>query len=389
MTQNAARPRGSRRRQALLALASTLVALLLAEGAARYAAQRANQGAIETALANRKELGPNDPYQLGNLIQMSPNDKIVYELRPNLSRVKFKSRRVSTNSHGFRGPEVEAQRENTKTIVLIGDSILFGHGVADAELFSVSLQQRLQNNYPDTHWRVINTGVPGYNTVMEVETLRTKGLAFHPDLVILSIVPNDLALPRYIRDEEDVLDLSRCFLLELLRSRTDAGRDRRGDTARAGLDPRLAHLNEFDVEHEMQKGSPLTIAETVPERYRPLVGFGAYLGALDELQEMQAEHGFEVITFATIETELQDKMIAATVARGWPHVRLMPEIQAYMAEHYDGQQYDPVEQDPYKRSDLVVSFDNPHPSALQHKMAGLKLFTELRALGTIERLVGE
>lgn len=379
----------SRRKKALVALASTGFALVLAEGVARYDVHRRNQSVMETALANRKQLEPTEPHQLGNIIQMTPNDKIVYELRPNLPGVKFKRRKVTTNSLGFRGPEVEQTRDNTKTILFIGDSILFGHGVGDNELFSINMQQRLQNNYPDTHWRVINTGVPGYNTVMEVETLRTKGLQFEPDLVILSIVPNDLALPRYIRDEEDVLDLSRCFLLELFRAGTQGAQDQRGDTARAGLDPRLAHVNTQGVEQEVLGGSPLTIAETVPERFRPLIGFESYLRALDELQAMQDEHGFELITFVTIETELQDKMVLASQERGWPHVRLMPEIQKHMAENYDGQQYHPVQQDPYKNSDLVVSFDNPHPSALQHRMAGLKLFSELRALGVIERLTAD
>ena len=49
--------------------------------------------------------------------------------------------------------------------------------------------------YPQKTWEIINTGVPGYNTVMEVATMRAKGLALEPDIVILNVVTNDLNLP--------------------------------------------------------------------------------------------------------------------------------------------------------------------------------------------------
>jgi len=39
---------------------------------------------------------------------------------------------------------------------------------------------------------VLNFGVPGYNLAQEIETLRARALAFHPDVVVVAFCLNDL-----------------------------------------------------------------------------------------------------------------------------------------------------------------------------------------------------
>ena len=96
----------------------------------------------------------------------------------------FKDVPVCSNSMGFRGPEITQERPaNTVRIVGLGDSVMFGWGVRQEECYLAQLQDLLSAAYPQKTWEVINTGVPGYNTVMEVATMRAKGLATVPTTI--------------------------------------------------------------------------------------------------------------------------------------------------------------------------------------------------------------
>lgn len=360
-----------RRRTALLV--STLAALLGAELVLRGVAARRNRNTLEQAFAEEQRPEPGERVGLIDIIRMSPNSSIVYELKPNIADLEFKGGRLSTNEHGFRGAPIPPAGPGTVTIVGLGDSILFGHGVSDDETFLACLEERLRAERPGVEWRVINTGVPGYNTRMEVETLRAKALAFEPRLVVLSLVPNDLVLPIYVRQTEDVADLGRSFLLERLVELFGERPVATSVAARAGRDPRLARAPRLDD------------ADTIPRRYRHLAGWESFVTALDLLAELSAEHGFDVVTCSTIETPLLGEFVRETTARGWPHVALLDRIDAYLREHGGGR-FDAEETGPYERSALVVGPSNPHPSALQHRMLADDLWAHLESSGLLDRL---
>ena len=366
--------RGSLKRKLTALCVSSVLTLLVAELLARYAAHRNNARTMSVALEQDHELDPTQRIGLIDIIRMSPNDKIAYELKPDLSGIRFKGGALTTNAAGFRGVPIPAASARTVTIVGIGDSIMFGHGVSDDETFLYALDRSLRRAHPEVNWRIVNTGVPGYNTVMEVETLRTKALEYEPDVVLLSLVPNDLALPIYISEVQDVTDLSRSFFLEFLLSFQQSEQDAAGMTARIGRDPRLARAPELDV------------ASTVPPRYRHLAGWDAFVGAIDALEELSQEHGFEVVTCSTVETPLLLEFVEETRARGWTHVPLMAEIDTWMQNNL-GVGFDLDDPDTYGRSALAVSVQNPHPSALQHEMMCNKILIELQRSGTLERLL--
>jgi hypothetical protein len=61
-------------------------------------------------------------------------------------------------------------------IVGIGDSVLFGSGVAHGDTFLAVLENLLAAALPGRRVSTVNTGVPGYNTTMEVATLEQKCL---------------------------------------------------------------------------------------------------------------------------------------------------------------------------------------------------------------------
>lgn len=91
------------------------------------------------------------------------------------------------NALGFRGPEIAASRSPERPRVLVlGDSMTYGHGVEDAETYSAVLQQL------EPRLEVINAGVPGYSGVEELLLLRDEGMRLEPDLVILGFFWNDV-----------------------------------------------------------------------------------------------------------------------------------------------------------------------------------------------------
>ena len=79
-------------------------------------------------------------------------------------------------------------------ILTLGDSFTEGVQVGETDLFTA----RIEN--ADARLDVINAGVGGYGTVQEYLYLRSLGIRFHPDLVLLMAYENDLIdnlLPYY------------------------------------------------------------------------------------------------------------------------------------------------------------------------------------------------
>lgn len=353
---------------------STFAAVAAAEVACRVRVHRQNDGSLQVAMAKQVATGANGRVALIDIIRTNPNPRIVYELRPGLDQVPFKSAPVSTNRQGYRGREVDAGPDpDAITILGLGDSIMFGWGVGDGQEYLALVERQLQRKYPQKRWRVINLAVPAYNTVMEVETLRTKGLQFQPDLVILNLVPNDLGLPEYLRVAQDVFDLRRCFLAEFLRARLGFAREPALDSK--GRDPNLRHATSEDRES----------ADRGP--YRDLAGWLPFRRALGELEELAQRHSFHVVALSTVEDEVTVRMIQAAQELGFEPVRFLPEIQKYLAEHHAGAQFSTEDPAAYLESALAVNKADGHPSALQHSMIAAKLLDSLERSGTLARLM--
>jgi hypothetical protein len=102
----------------------------------------------------------------------------------------FLNKHVTINAHGFRGPLYDASKgKKIACMVGLGDPLMFGWGVSDEEYYLALLSKYLNQSLPlVSNWEIINTAVPGYNTVMEVETLKVKALHYSPDLVIIDFL---------------------------------------------------------------------------------------------------------------------------------------------------------------------------------------------------------
>jgi hypothetical protein len=101
---------------------------------------------------------------------------------------------VHINHLGLRDPrEYElAKHPNTFRILVLGDSVTFGHGSRYETTYPYLLEQRLRAWRSEIDWQVWNAAVPGYNTSQELAQLIELGPRFQPDLVLVGFFENDL-----------------------------------------------------------------------------------------------------------------------------------------------------------------------------------------------------
>ena len=98
-----------------------------------------------------------------------------------------------TNSLGFRDTREYSLQKSPGTfrILVLGDSVTFGHGAQFETTYPYLLEQRLREWRPEVKWEVWNLGVPGYNTAQELAYLNRVGGQYRPDLVIVGFFLND------------------------------------------------------------------------------------------------------------------------------------------------------------------------------------------------------
>jgi hypothetical protein len=115
-------------------------------------------------------------------------------LRPNLN-VVIGGARFCTNALGLRDPERTLRKPpDTARIVVAGDSVAAGWGVADDECFVRLLESSPPVKHtPHSPSRVefINCAAPGYAPGHRFEHLRIEGFRFDPDLVLFESTPAD------------------------------------------------------------------------------------------------------------------------------------------------------------------------------------------------------
>lgn len=94
------------------------------------------------------------------------------------------------NAQGIRSLKESYGEKTGKRILLLGDSFVFGCGVADDQTLSVRLEEVLNNRYPKMEFEVINAAVPSYAPVQEYLTLK-RFIHLSPDIVLLGLCIND------------------------------------------------------------------------------------------------------------------------------------------------------------------------------------------------------
>jgi hypothetical protein len=123
--------------------------------------------------------------------QLSSNPVLGYELKSNVRSDTPDCHHTFdyTNALGQRDKERSPDATSgKKRIILLGDSVVAGHGICKMEN---TISQQLERVLDPEKTEVLNFGIGGYCTRAEVELLKTKGLQFHPDEVAVLFVNND------------------------------------------------------------------------------------------------------------------------------------------------------------------------------------------------------
>jgi len=162
----------------LFSLTSLLVTLFLAEHLVRWVHPAPS---IFRFLLGGKE----------SAYQLSSNPVLGYELKENVRSESPDCHHTFdyTNTLGQRDKERTTHAATTtRRIILLGDSVVAGHGICKMEN---TISQQLERVFNSPAIEVLNFGVGGYCTRAEVELLKVKGLQFHPQEVAVLFVNND------------------------------------------------------------------------------------------------------------------------------------------------------------------------------------------------------
>ena len=305
----------------------------------------------------------DSPISLRGLVRASAVPDIVYELKPGL-RGTYLGQPLQTSSRGLRDREYPlAKPEDVFRIVGLGDSVMFGWGVAQDEPFLEVLERRLAvEGDPAVGYEVLNFAVPGYNTAMEVATFEHRALAYEPDLVIVSFVQNDFKLPHFMQKPPELLSLRRWYLKDLV-------------TTRLRL---LASYRERRLmPHDLRAFAPADRARA-RDQYRHMEGPEGFRKAVSRLAELTRERSIPVI----IDVPMSEEEPWATARRvadesGFHIVDAGPYYLAYMAEHG-------VENTRRGWSEtLWISDRDHHPNAAAHRLHAEALLDQLRRMGIV------
>lgn len=139
-------------------------------------------------------MGIRDPdiRHVNQIGMWQPHPLIGFVNKPNFRDYCFGTVEVSTNEHGFRGTHQTSLTKDPRVLRIIGlgDSVMWGTGVAQEDSFLGLLENLLRRDTRAAE--VINAGVVGYATYQEFLLLRDQLLRFEPDVLLLNFCVNDL-----------------------------------------------------------------------------------------------------------------------------------------------------------------------------------------------------
>lgn len=166
----------ARRGAILLLLFSTLVSLAFAEAALRLL---------------RPSLGEN-------LYERWPSPLLHHRNAPGRASQGMGGHEVSTNEDGFRSAYSRAEfLKHRERVVLLGDSYVFGLGVAERDSLAPRLEAELgrllaERGGAAADVAVLNTGVISYSPLLERAAFRQVASAYRPTATILFVDVNDI-----------------------------------------------------------------------------------------------------------------------------------------------------------------------------------------------------
>jgi hypothetical protein len=121
----------------------------------------------------------------------------LFRHRPGLD-LAFRGFDFHTDSRGFRGKERASPKPaDTRRVLFVGDSVVLGWGVDEAETFVALVQDDLCARAGE-RWEAVNAGHLLHDTTQELAAFEEQGVNYEPDLVLLVYVDNDVVLTREV-----------------------------------------------------------------------------------------------------------------------------------------------------------------------------------------------
>jgi hypothetical protein len=125
------------------------------------------------------------------LLRMRANPVRGWEMVPGELHYTYQHP-VQVNSLGLRGKELGPRQDELRVLAL-GDSLVYGQGVADQDTLPALLEEELRARDPSRRdWSVVNAGHRAYDTRQELALLEELGPRIDPDIVLLCWYWNDL-----------------------------------------------------------------------------------------------------------------------------------------------------------------------------------------------------
>ncbi|MEE2750345.1 MAG: SGNH/GDSL hydrolase family protein [Myxococcota bacterium] len=156
---------------------ASLVSFALLEGLARVT--------LEDVLAE-SSAPPPSPTPWGATLKGNPY--LLWEYTPGIREEAGQS--VHINLLGLRGQQIPTDKPSgERRVMAIGDSSIYGFGVADDAVF---LEQALSLLTEDAgNVQSINAAIPGYSTYQSINLLEMRALTLQPDVLIIGSLWSD------------------------------------------------------------------------------------------------------------------------------------------------------------------------------------------------------
>jgi GDSL-like Lipase/Acylhydrolase. len=251
---------------------------------------------------NSKLFGHGDPdslyqYSLNGAVRLTPNANIVVQ-NHYLSHLDIE---ISTNSLGFRAPELSEKTGGERRVLVLGDSITLGDYVSEPQTYPSRIEAHLRTR--GRNYRVVNAGIGSADIHNEYEILAESGLRADPDIVLVGLYLNDgelsanlviPPLPGVLAQSYFASYLNRKIRLMVYRWRN---REELAGSGRAWVEKFVAgrKLNEKNWE-QSQEGFDYLIVKNArdwgagwdPNTWKTIE---SYLGKMQTLAE---QHGFKL-----------------------------------------------------------------------------------------------
>lgn len=234
---------------------------------------------------------------------------------------------VVINSDGFRDAEFAPRRPGVGRIVVLGDSVTFGHGQPAAVRFTERLETLLTRG--GARVEVLNAGIPGWSSYQQRAFYERHGQDLDPDLVLVGFVLNDIT-----EVQRGLLELRLATGMRLARS-LNALAER--SAAVAALKRAFQH-SVAPQEREVRSVLELVLREDAPEVRHAMDATLGELARLDELCRQRGDRlGLVVFPFRfqIVDPRLdapQRRLRAFAEERGIPLLDTLPTLRAEGAD---------------------------------------------------------